>query len=78
MTTERELLNLKEEIAAAKNKVAELKGQQNALLRQLKEEWGCTTIEQAKRKLTQMEKDITKLDEEIKKGMDELNEKYPT
>jgi peptidoglycan hydrolase CwlO-like protein len=77
MTTERELLNLKEEIAAAKNKVAELKGQQNALLRQLKEEWGCTTIEQAKRKLTQMEKDITKLDEEIKKGMDELNEKYP-
>lgn len=74
---EKQLLALKEEIAEAKSKAAELKGQKNALMKQLKEEWGCTSIEVAEKKIKQMEKDITKLDAEIKKGMDELNVKYP-
>jgi chromosome segregation ATPase len=78
MKTERELLNLKNEIVEAKNHLAELKGQQKALFTQLKEEWGCTSIEEAKRKLALLEEDIEKVDLGIAKGLEELNEKYPT
>lgn len=74
---ERQLLNLKEDIATAKNKVAELKGQQNALQLQLKEEWGCTSIEDAEKQLQVMEGTIATLDKQIQKGVEELNEKYP-
>jgi predicted nuclease with TOPRIM domain len=77
ITDEQHLLNLKEEIAEAKNKVAELKGQQIALMKQLKDEWGCSTLEEAKAKVKQMEDELSDLDEEIQKGIDELNEKYP-
>jgi septal ring factor EnvC (AmiA/AmiB activator) len=75
--TDKQLLDLKEQITKTKGRVAELKGQRNALLKQLKEEWGCTSIEVAKKKIIQMEKDITKLDADIRNGEKELDEKYP-
>ena len=76
MLTEKQLLDLKEEIGEAKNKVAELKGQQNALMKQLKEEWGCTTLEQAEKKIAQIEEEVAILQRQIEKGIEELQEKY--
>jgi len=73
---ERKLLDLKEQVEEAKIKVSELTGQQTALMKQLKEEFGCTTIEQAQKKLETMEKEITVLDKKIEEGVQELKTKY--
>jgi len=75
--TEKDLLDLKEKITDAKNELAELKGQKTALTKQLKEQWGATSIEVAKKKLTKMEEEIADLEASIEKGIEELDEKYP-
>lgn len=72
---ERELLQLKEEIEEAKQKVSELKGERQALMKRLKEEWDCETIEQAQSKVAEMEEQSEQLSKEIDKGLIELNEK---
>ena len=75
MKTEKELLQLKSDIDSAKIKISELTGQKNALLKQL-EEWGCKTIEEAEKKLKEMESDISDFDVKITKGVEELEKKY--
>lgn len=72
MMTEQELLQLKEEITTAKEKFLQLQGQSKALLQQLKEDWGCKTVEQAEKKIKEFETEIKKLDEEIDEGISEL------
>lgn len=75
--TEKKLLELKKEIEEAKNVVAELKGQRTALMTQLKEEWGCTTIEAADKKVKDLEKQIKDLTTNIETGLEELERQYP-
>lgn len=48
---ERQLLELKEDIEKAKQEISELKGQKKGLMKQLKEDWGCETLEQAQEQL---------------------------
>ncbi len=74
--TEKELLDLKEEVEEAKTKVSELTGQKQALIKQLKEDWKCATVEEAEKKLKSMKIDIEKLEEQIEEGTKELEEKY--
>lgn len=74
--TERDLLNLKEKIEDAKSTVAQLKGHQQALLNQLKTEYGCKTIEEAEKKLKTMKLDIDELQDKIDKGTKALQDKY--
>lgn len=74
--TERELLELKEQIDEAKEKMSRLQGQHDGLLQQLKDDWGCTTLEQAQKKLKAMEKDVENLSNEILTGLRKLEEKY--
>ena len=73
---EQELLELKEEIEDAKQKVSELTGQKNALLKQLKDDWGCNTIEEAEEKLKIMDKNITIISNKIEKATKELEAKF--
>lgn len=75
MKTEKELIELKGQIDSAKTKVAELNGQKSALMKQL-EEWGCKTIEEAEKKLKEMETEVSNLDIKIASGVKELEEKY--
>ena len=72
---ERELLQLKKEIDEAKQKTSELKGERQALMKQLKEEWDCETIEQAQSKITEMGEQSEKLSNEINNGLTELDKK---
>ena len=72
---ERELLQLKKEIDEAKQKTSELKGERQALMKQLKEEWDCETIEQAQSKITEMGEQSEKLSDEINNGLTELDKK---
>ncbi len=73
---EEDLLDLKRDIDEAKTKVAELNGQVTALLRQLKEEWKCSSIQEAEEKLRKLDLKITSIQKEIDKGCAELEEKY--
>jgi flagellar biosynthesis chaperone FliJ len=74
--TEKELLELKEKVDEAKQTVSELTGQKNALMKQLKDDWGCKTIEEAEEKIGTMDRDISLLEKKIEKGIKELEEKY--
>ena len=76
MITEQELLELKKQIDTAKTTVSELTGKQSAQMEELEKTWGCTTIKQAKKKVEKMEGDIDNLDQQIKDGLKELEEKY--
>ena len=73
---EQQLLDLKDQVDEAKQKVSELKGQQNALNKQLADDWKCKTIEEAEKKLKEMETSIASIDKKIEKGVFELEEKY--
>jgi predicted nucleic acid-binding Zn-ribbon protein len=74
--TEQELLKLKNEIDDAKSSVSELKGQMTVLMKQLKDEYKCNSIEDAEVLLTKWEKEVTKIQQQIDKGIEELEEKY--
>ena len=74
--TEQDLLKLKKEVDDAKQNVSELKGQQTALLKQLKDDWKCNSIEDAEKKLKTMNKEIDSLQQQIEKGIQEIEEKY--
>lgn len=74
--TEKDLLTLKEEIEEAKEKFQQLKGQKNALMQQLKEEWGCNTVEEGNTKLRELEKEVEVLSNEIVDGLEKLEKQY--
>jgi methyl-accepting chemotaxis protein len=71
-----ELLELKEKIEEAQTKVTELNGHHSALMKQLSDDWDCSTVEEAEKKLKQIKKQIEKLDESIEEGTKEIEEKY--
>lgn len=75
MNTE-DLILIKNSIEVAKTEKAELEGERKALMNTLDKEWGCKTIRQAKKKLTQWQEEINNLEKEIQDGLNELEEKY--
>lgn len=76
MSTTEKLLELKQDIDNAKTEIAKLEGKKEALMKELKDQWKCTTIKQAEKKLADLEKEAGKLGEQIEKGVTELEEKY--
>jgi chromosome segregation ATPase len=72
MLNERELLDLKKQIQQSKTKVSELQGTRDYLLKQLKKDWDCDSIKQAKAKIQGLQDSIEKLDLDIKKGIKEI------
>jgi len=73
--SEKDLLDLKDQISEAKVKVSELTGQKQILMRQLKETWNCETIEQAEEKLEELSKRKSHLEKKIMKASEELEER---
>ena len=71
-----ELLKLKEEIEDAKEETSQLKGQRKALLVQLKQELGVSTVEEAEKKLDKLVAERDALREKKDKAKEELEEKY--
>jgi predicted nucleic acid-binding Zn-ribbon protein len=78
MLTEKELIKLKEEIEATKTKASELRGEQNAILTQLKTEWECNSVEEGQKKLSKLEKELTKIKSEIEEKSNYIEETYLT
>ena len=73
--TKQELLDLKQEIDETKPKVSEIIGQQKTLFRQLKEQWNCTTLDIAKKKIETWETEVVNIDSKIKTKSKELEDK---
>ena len=73
--TEKELLELKTQVDKAKTVVSELTGQRNALMKQFKDDWSCDTIEEADKKLKEIEYSVSNFDSKIASGIKELEEK---
>jgi predicted nuclease with TOPRIM domain len=71
-----DLMELKDQIEEAKAKTSELKGHQTALMKQLKDDWKCNSVEEAEVLVKKMDKQITDLDKQIAKGLQELEENY--
>ena len=74
--TEKNLLELKDQIEDAKASVAELKGQQTILMQQLKTNYNCKSIEEAETLLAKWKKEVDKMQMQIGEGLKELEEKY--
>ena len=71
MTTE-ELIELQEQIEQRKTQKAQLEGERNAIMKQLKEDWDCKTVKQAEQKIAEKQEVLEKLEEEIATGLEEL------
>ena len=73
---QQDLIELKEKIDSAKEKAAELKGRQKGLMKELNDDWECSTIAQAEKKIEAMETEVEQINDKIKKGVEELEEEY--
>lgn len=71
-----DLLDLKREVDDAKNEVTRLEGQLELLMKDLKEKHGCSTIKAAEAVLEKTQGEIDNLEEQIKNGIAELEERY--
>jgi hypothetical protein len=74
--TEKELLDLREEISQAKEKVAGLQGQQELLMKQLKDNWSCNSVDEAEKKLAAMEKEVEQLTALIERKTEDIYKDY--
>ena len=73
---EEQLMKLKKEIDECQTEVDRLEGQSDLLKKQLKDDWKCTTIEEAQEKHTELQKQVDKLSHEIDIGIEEIESKY--
>lgn len=76
MLTEQQLLRKKKEIENTKIEISELKGQQKVFSKQLKEDWGCNTLEEARKKLTTLKNEAETINEQIEEKTEILEDTY--
>lgn len=69
---EKQLLDLKKQIETAKTRTAEFQGQREYLLKELKRQYDCSTIAEAKDKIKEYQKSIDGLNKLINEGMADL------
>lgn len=69
---EKELLKLKDDIQKSKTKVAEFQGQREYLMKELKKQYNCNSIEEAKKRVLEYQKSIDGLNKLINEGMADL------
>lgn len=73
---EEKLLKWKHELEEHKVEKSRLEGQRTELLRRLKNEFGCDSIEVARKRLASMQTSLDKLNIQLEKGVEEYEEKY--
>lgn len=72
----KELLDLKSKIEKAKAKKNKAEGELTGLMKQLEKDFGCKTLDSAKKKLDKMEKDLNKQEAELEIKKDKLINDY--
>lgn len=76
-TSKTELLQLKQKIEKGKQKLSELIGQKKNYLEQLKSEYKCNSIEEAKTLLEKYQNESQQLEDEIGKELSKLEKTFP-
>jgi len=76
MMNERELLQLKKDIESGKEKISGLRGKSDYLTTQLKKQWSCDTIDEGKKKVKKLQKEIQVLTDQIIEETEKLESKY--
>jgi uncharacterized membrane-anchored protein YhcB (DUF1043 family) len=71
-----ELTRLKEIIDNAKNNLATLNGRKIELLKQLKKEFGISSLEEAKEKIKKLQSESKELENKIEQDYKTLKEEY--
>ena len=74
--TEKELLKLKKKIDNAEYEEQQLKGQRKAILSNLKEDFDCSTIEEAEQEKRKLKKKIKKLADELEEKLKQIEKEY--
>jgi septal ring factor EnvC (AmiA/AmiB activator) len=72
MSIERKLIEIKEAIEAAEQKLNKLKVKEEFLLSQLKDDWQCDSLEEAENYLSKLRNKNDKISQEIEEGMANL------
>lgn len=75
MTTD-ELLQLKRRIEQAKTDSSRAAGAEEQLLKRLKEEFGCDSIEAAKQRLDELDQDVVTQEQEFLASLAEFKERF--
>jgi len=73
-----QLLELKDKIARSKQKLAELKGKEEALLEQLNQEFNCQSIKEANLKIQTLDQQLEEVNQKIEDKVNTLKENFPT
>lgn len=74
--TEKDLLALKKKIDEGKDKIAEMKGKQKYLLKELAEKWGCKSIEEAEKTLVKTQAELDSISSKLDALLDDIEDKY--
>ena len=70
-----ELMKLKEKIESAKGRISELKGREEYLLEQLREDWKCDSVKAAEAKITKLRKEAEGMATAVEKQKEALLQK---
>ena len=73
---EKELLELKQEIEDARQEASELKGEKQALLKRLNEDWDCISVKKANALIDKLAAEMEELSVQIKNGLAELDKYF--
>jgi len=76
MTDAEKILEMKNKIKEAEKEKDRLEGQEDLLMKRLKEEFKLKTLKQAEKKLTEFEKDLDSKELEFQKKLKELEVNY--
>ncbi len=71
-----DLLKLKKDMEALKAKIQGLEGRKDQLLDRLKEEYGCKTVEEASKKLKELEKEEEALASKLENRLQSFRKRY--
>lgn len=71
-----DLLDLKKRIDEAKEDISKLEGRKAGYLETLKEQFKCNSVKDANELLEKMDRNIKDLEEEIKTGLEQLEEEF--
>lgn len=71
-----QFLALKNKVESLRRKADEAKGARDQLQKQLQNDYGCGTLDEAKKLLIQLNKEKEKLEKEYEEGMAEFKKKW--
>lgn len=76
MATIDDLMAIKRNVEANKEKKARLEGKLSSLMERLEKEFGCKSLKDAEKKLKELNSEMERMEKELTKGVEDIQEKY--